>query len=258
MNRNASAERMRPVVWGAAILFLCLSAASARGQRREAPRAAPPRFSASRSRPAQPHAQRRMGQQQGRFQPNQAARPESGYRPAAPGQYPNANFNGGYARPAYPGAGRANGYGGYAPPGHLQSWLNQHQGLPVQDQERLLRNDPSFNRLPPGQQQRLVQQLHQVDQMPEQQRERRLARNELLERLSPQERMGLNTASRQFATLPPDRQQIMKGAFRDLRSVPPDQRQTVLNSARFQGQFSPEERDILTNFLRVEPYEPPR
>ena len=56
-----------------------------------------------------------------------------------------------YDRPAYPNAARpGNAYPGAAPPGHLGDWLNQHQGLPVQEQERLLRNDPSFNRLPPA------------------------------------------------------------------------------------------------------------
>ena len=52
----------------------------------------------------------------------------------------------------------------------------------------MLRNDPSFRRLPQGDQQRLVQQFHQVDSMPDAQRERRLARAENLESLSPQAR----------------------------------------------------------------------
>ena len=43
-----------------------------------------------------------------------------------------------------------------APPGHLGDWLNQHRNLPVQEQERMLRGDPSFRRLPPAEQQRVV------------------------------------------------------------------------------------------------------
>ena len=120
----------------------------------------------------------------------------------------------------------------------------------------MLRNDPSFKRLPSADQQRLTQQLRQVDQMPEQQRDRRLARNEMLERLSPEQRMSINRSGRQWAALPQDRQTMMKRAFQDLRGVPTDQRQTVLNSARYQGTFSPEERGILSDFLRVEPYQP--
>jgi hypothetical protein len=136
--------------------------------------------------------------------------------------------------------------------------LNRHQGEPVQQQERQLRNDPNFNRLPPAQQQRLVQQLHQLNQMPQPQRDRRLARSEMLERMSPQEQNQVRQAGRSYMALPPERQAVVKRAFQDLRSVPPDQRATVINSQRYQNNFSPDERDILTNLLRAEPYEAPR
>lgn len=160
------------------------------------------------------------------------------------------------ARPAYSGAeaGRMNSYPGTSPAGHLSSWLNQHSHLPTQDQERMLRADPSFKRLAPGEQQRLVQQLHQVDNLNEQQRQRRLARAEALEHLSPQERMSLNRSNQAFSALPAARQTMVKRAFQDLRSVPLDQRQMMLNSAHYQNAFTPEERNILTDFLRVEPY----
>jgi hypothetical protein len=181
-------------------------------------------------------------------------RQQNGYPANVPGA---ANPGGAYGRPAYNGSQRP-GYAGTgaAPQGHLGDWLNQHQNVPVQDQERMLRNDPSFKRLPSGDQQRLTQQLRQVDQMPEQQRDRRLARNEMLEHMSPEQRMSINRSGRQWAALPQDRQTMMKRAFQDLRGVPLDQRQTVLNSARYQGTFSPEERGILSDFLRVEPYQP--
>jgi hypothetical protein len=140
----------------------------------------------------------------------------------------------------------------------LGAWLNDHRNLPVQDQERILRSDPSFKRIPPADQQRLVQQLHQVNQLTEEQRQLRLQRMENLERLSPQQRMQINISQRRWATLQPDRQALMKNAFRDLRSVPVEQRPTVLNSSRYQGVFSPEERGILSDMLRIEPYQPAR
>ena len=182
--------------------------------------------------------------------------PQSGISPAYPRQpYPGSSFMGqGNARPNYQGS---------APPvygsqGHLGAWLNQHRSVPVQDQEKMLRQDPSFSRLPQNDQQRLVRQLHQVDQMPEPQRERRLARAQALDRLSPQERSQVTDSARRWSSLPSDRQAMMKQAFRNLREVPPDQRQTVLNSGRYQNNFNPEERGILTNLLRVEPYQPPQ
>jgi hypothetical protein len=169
--------------------------------------------------------------------------------------YPAAPYVGpGYGRQVYRGSGAAN----TPPAGHLGDWLNQHRNLPVQDQERVLRNDPSFTHLPAQDQQRLMQQLHQVNQLPEEQRQRRLARAEIIEHLSPQERMQINLSSRRWAALPVDRQTLMKGAFRDLRAVPLEQRQMVLNSSRYQGVFSPEERGILSDMLRAEPYEPAR
>lgn len=176
---------------------------------------------------------------------------------APPGARPN-NPGMPYAQPALPGGNRP-GYGYPAPPpGHLGSWLNQHRNMPVQNQEQLLHNDPSFNRLPAADQQRLMRQLQQVNRMPEEQRERRLARAEAIEHMSPQERMQLHNSTRQLAALPPDRQAMVKHAFQDLRGVPLDQRQTVLDSSRYQSQFSPEERGILSNLLKAEPYEAQR
>ena len=188
--------------------------------------------------------------------------PGNNFRPApnAP-QYgatrpanPATTYQGQGYRPGYSGSGQSQ----YAPPGHLGAWLNDNRGKAPQQQEQMLRNDPSFNRLPQAQQQRLMQQLNRVDKMPEAQRQRTLARAENIERLSPQERTQLQESTRRWTTLPADRQSLMKGAFRDLRNVPPDQRQTVLNSARYQNTFSPDERNILSNMLRVEPYQAPK
>jgi hypothetical protein len=187
---------------------------------------------------------------QGRAQQNTPSRMQPAFPANGQGNYPGSTynrqqFNNGTQRP-----------GGPVPQGHLEDWLNQHRNVAPQDQERMLRSDPSFRRLPQGDQQRLTQQLRRMDQMPERQRDRRLARNEMLERLSPDQRQGIARSGRQWSSLAPDRQIMMRRAFNDLRGVPLDQRQTVLNSARYQGAFSPEERGILSDFLRVEPYEP--
>lgn len=255
MKGMTNARAICRAAFAAASVLLCVPAAWAAGQQHSAARA-PQHYSAPKPQASRPQYARpgpNRNQNNGRFapQPNQfrAGRPapiNPGARPAYPG------YN--QARPTYPRYMQP----GYAPPGHLGAWLNQHRNVPVQDQERMLRNDPTFNRLPQGDQQRLMRQLNRVDQMPEARRNRTLARAEALERLSPQERAQVSASVRAWRTLPPDRQGIMKNAFHDLSSVPPDQRQTVLNSARYQNQFSPEERGILSNMLRVEPYEPPR
>ena len=287
MTRTGNAERLRAAALVAALLVLLLPGAVALGQRGEgaaggarAPRPqarySPPRQRAPQRQPRAyqppnrppriPNQQRQVRQ----FQPVPQARAYPGPRnipqPNVRNAFPPQNGYG--VRPAYPGSanGRAVYPGGVRPgynysafpPGHLGSWLNQNRNVPFQGQEQLLRNDPSFRRLPPADQQRLVRQLHQVDQLPPQQRERRLERGEAIEHMSPQDRMKLYDSSRQLAGLPADRKSLVKRAFQDLRDVPIDQRQTVLNSERYQSVFTPQERGILGNLLRAEPYIPPR
>ena len=171
-------------------------------------------------------------------------------------------FANGTPRPAYGNGGYGNPpYSMRATPmpnGHLPDWMAQHSNLSADQQERLLRQEPGFNRLSTDAQQRAVEQLHRLDQLPAAQRERRLERSEALERLSPGERMQVADSARQLSILQPDRQTMVRRAWRELRGVPIDQRATVLGSARYQQSFSPDERNILTNLLRVEPYEPPQ
>jgi len=248
VNGVHNTDWMRRVALAALFAMLCVPTAWGHGQRANAPasRAAVPRLQNARPLQNRQQFQRRNNPQyQSRPQGNQLPRTGPGYGAGAGATYPGA------ARPGYT-------YPGAAPPGHLGDWLNQHRGLPVQDQERLLRNDPNFNRLPSADQQRLVQQLHSVNQMPEEQRQRRLARGEAIEHLSAQDRMNLNLSARRLAAMPPDRKALIRRAFQDLRGVPIDQRQTVLNSSRYQGVFTPDERGVLSDFLRVEPYEPPQ
>ena len=198
-------------------------------------------------------AQRRAGGwgHPGAARPRIAPRPSSGQTPRVQPGNEAGDRNPAGARPS----GR---YPGEDPAGHLANWLNQHQGLSPQQQERLLHNDPNFDHLPPATQQRLMQQLHRLNQMPEAQRERRLARGAMIERMPPEEQMQVRQAGRRYMALPADRQAQVKSAFRTLRSVPLDQRDTVLNSARYRSLFSPDERGILSNLLRAEPYEPSR
>lgn len=253
---QANMRTKRTSALAVALMAVCLPAAWAIG---------PPRPKAPRAAPRYARQQAFNNREQARAQARQGAHAQG--RMQGDGQGYGVDRQPGFGqnaqRPVYEGAQGGNQRQPYngaraVTPGHLQDWLNRHQNTPVEDQERLLRGDPSFNRQPPAEQQREIQQLHQLNQMPAPQRDRRLERNELMERLTPQQRMSLNRSGRAWNSLPPDRQALMKRAFQDLRNVPPDQRDTVLNSAHYQGAFSPEERGILSDFLRVEPYDPPR
>jgi len=160
--------------------------------------------------------------------------------------------------PSSPQRGPANGYRNGQPVAsggeHLGAWMRQHRNESPADQERALRQEPGFNRLPPQQQQNLVNRLHQLNQMPPEQRERTLDRIESMERLSPQMREAVKSSAQQLALLSPDRKRLVQKAFRDLRDMPPEQRQAIMDSPRFAGQFSAQERSIMGNLLVVEPY----
>ncbi len=282
MTRVTNALAMRTVALAAAIVVLCVSSDLAQRQRngentqRSSPapasRPSPPR-NEGRSSPQVRQAPRQDNGTQFRQAPQPRNEGNFSGRPQpnnfAPSSRPGSNetqrqYNGdapqtyGNGRQPFVGA-RPNSNGTRQPYGgpHLQDWLNRNSNS-TQDQEKQLRSDPSFKRLPQADQQRLTQQLRSVDRMPEQQRDRRLARNEMLERLSPEERMSINRSGRDWSALPADRQTQMRRAFQDLRDVPPDQRQTVLNSSRYQNMFTPQERGILSDFLKVEPYEAPQ
>lgn len=139
---------------------------------------------------------------------------------------------------------------------HLAEWLQQHRNMSPQQQERALRNEPGFNRLPQPQQQKLLGRLRQLDAMPPVRRERTLQRMEALERLSPQQREQVRSAMQEAVQLSPQRKGPMHRAFRDLSQMPTQQREAVLDSAQFKAQFSDRERQMLKTLLSVQPYPP--
>ena len=197
MTWGFNAQSMRLAALAVVVLILCLPVLLARGQQGNGHRSAPaqaqaPRYSAPQAQSSRPQSRpepRYSSPQSQPYRPQSRPSPQSqpmtqrqapGYpattsRPSYPGSTT-------YARPAYPGPAYSSPtrpgyvYPGAETPGHLGSWLNQHKSLPVQEQERMLRTDPSFNRLPATDQQRLVQQLRQVDLLIARASKRRSAR----------------------------------------------------------------------------------
>ncbi len=178
------------------------------------------------------------------------AHPAPGMTPMTSQQPQNGRARTAYpARPAYGGSNPQTGQ-------HLPSWLANHQGESLLQQQQSLRQERGFNRLPAPQQQRLMNRLQQLDSMPPQQRQRTLSRVENMERLSPEKRQAVRSAAQQMGRLAPDRQQSMRQAFRELRDVPPGERQQLLNSPAYRSRFNDSERGMLGNLLSVEPYQP--
>lgn len=269
MTRTRAKAARRVAQFGCLGMVLCLAAFGQRGHggagQHSAPHASMP--PAPRPQMQAPHRVEgrtpQVNRQVGPHNPEQYGRP-SGNVQGRPGNPYNGSVPPGLApnraqspRPPYAGSP----YVMRPNPqiqGHLPQWMAQHDNLPIGQQDRLLRQEPGFNRLSPADQQRQIQELHRLNQMPAPQRERRLARAEAFERLSPGEQMQVRQSARDEQNLPPDRRVMLRRAFQDLRGVPMDQRQIILNSARYSATFSPQERGILSNLLRVEPYQQTR
>lgn len=141
---------------------------------------------------------------------------------------------------------------------HLGDWLRQHQYMSFAEQERALRMEPGFDRLPPARQLRLLDRLRQLDAMPPDRRERMLQRLETWERLSPAQRRQVRIGIQQVHQMPFDRQMMIHRAVRDLSEFPPNQRAQVLNSWGFRHRYSPYERQVLATLMLAQPYEPLR
>lgn len=202
----------------------------------------------------QPHRgqQARPPYQGGHAQAQPAYRPPSG-PPSGQGSRPNYRPN--YQVGPGNGVGRPPYRGNSGNQLHLPGWIQQHQNMPLADQQQALRNEPGFKELPPESQQRVMQTLGKIESMPPQQRQRTLGQIEAMERLSPQERQQVRGSLRGIQMLPPDRQRMVRTALRDLIGYPPQQREAIMASRQFQNQFSPQERIMLGNVLAVEPYE---
>lgn len=141
---------------------------------------------------------------------------------------------------------------------HLPQWFQQHQAMPPQAQQRALRKEPGFRRLPPEEQRRISDRLRQLDAMPPAQRQRTLQRVETWERLTPTQRRQVRSAVQQVSRLPYPRQQMLHKEFRDLCRMPPDRRAAEMSSPQFKREFSQPERGMLRTLMSIQPYTPPR
>jgi hypothetical protein len=136
---------------------------------------------------------------------------------------------------------------------HRGEWLRQHQNMPPQEQERALRNDPSFRQLPPDRQQQLVQRLRDFNNRPPEQRQRMLERMEPFEHLPQPQRERLRGLYGQMRGLPDDRRVAVRQAVRQLGGMNPADRERMLNSPQFQRRYSPQERNLIRGLAQLEP-----
>jgi len=117
---------------------------------------------------------------------------------------------------------------------HAGQWLRRYQGLPSDQQQKALENDPQFRSLPPERQKLLRERLQRFSSLPPQQQDRILQRMETWEHLTPDQKQQARQLYSRLQGLPPERRQKLRTAIRDLRAMPPDQRQQIIESDRFQ------------------------
>jgi hypothetical protein len=164
---------------------------------------------------------------------------------------------GGMVRPGIPaGQGHLVGPNGRRGGEHLPEWMNQHQGMTLEQQQQALDREPGFRELPLQTQMQMHQRLAQLNAMTPEQRARTLAHTEAMERLTPVQRGQVRGAMEQLGSLPMDQRRQVIRSFRELRMLPPEQRMGMLSSARY-AWLNYEQRTVLTNLIVVAPLLPP-
>ena len=137
----------------------------------------------------------------------------------------------------------------------MGDWLEAHKDLPLDQQLRLLENDPGFKKLPADRQQALRDRLKKFNSLTPAQRDQALKRMEFLAKLTPQQRQELRDANQQLKVLPPERQVAVHTALRHLRQMPPEERQQVIQSDRFRSTFSDQEQKLISQLAELNPQE---
>jgi hypothetical protein len=133
---------------------------------------------------------------------------------------------------------------------HAGQWLRQYRGVPPEQQQKALNNDPQFRRLPPERQEQLRQRLQRFNSLPPERQERVLNRMETWEHLTPEQKTQARQLYSGIRGLPPERRQAMQNAINALRTMPPAARQRAIDSSRF-NQFSPQEREMLNGASKL-------
>lgn len=135
----------------------------------------------------------------------------------------------------------------------MGDWLQAHKDLPLDQQLKLLENEPGFKKLPTDRQAALRERLKKFNSLPPDKRDQALQRMEFLAKLTPQQRQQLRDANQQLKGLPPERQVAVHTALRHLRQMPPAERQQVIQSDRFRSTFSDQEQKLISQLAEMSP-----
>jgi hypothetical protein len=131
-------------------------------------------------------------------------------------------------------------------------WLRKYRAAPPEQQQRLLQNDPQFQRLPAQRQQQLEERLRNFNALPPQQQDRVLDRMQKFDALPDAQKRRVEQLHQQMHDIPENRRGPVRIAFQRLQQMPPDQRERVMNSDRFRSSFSPQEQNLIRGMVEVQ------
>jgi len=134
---------------------------------------------------------------------------------------------------------------------HAGDWLSKYKGLPPDQQQRALENDPGFRKLPPANQAKLLERLHKFNSLSPDKQQRIIKRMATYEHLSAAQRQQVRAAYGKIRKLPPQRQTAMKTAIHELRHMPPEQRGQAVDSEKYRAAFSDQERELLKRLVQL-------
>ena len=131
-------------------------------------------------------------------------------------------------------------------------WLRKYHNLPAAEQEKMLKNDPEFQKLPPEKQEHLLGRLKKFNEIPPEQQEKVLNRMQTFENLTPEQRDKFRKFHETLRQMPPERSQQVREAFRKLRQMSPEEQDKAINSDRFRQNFNEKERGLIDEMLEAE------
>lgn len=138
---------------------------------------------------------------------------------------------------------------GDRPVSRLGDWLDAHKDLPLDQQEKLLENNPAFKHLSAERQTQLLGTLRWFNGLTPQQKTKALRNMKYWENLTKEQKEQIRQAHQHMETLPTERRVLVRKELRKLRQMTPSARQQEFNSDQFKSTFSDQEQTILKNLI---------
>jgi hypothetical protein len=138
-------------------------------------------------------------------------------------------------------------------------WVEHLQEMSPEEQERFMRNNSEFRRLPPERQAQIRNRLQRWNNLTPEQRAEIRTREYNFEHMSPEQREEIrNNLLPRWRELPMDRRLTIREHLRSLQGLSASDREARLNDPEFMRGMSPNEQGILRDLNRFQAPPPPQ